>query len=139
MTAPDVRPAGQKRRKPKKPPRQNLSAQCDALFAKLIRQPGVCRIEGCGATTQLQCCHHFSRRYRAVRWDFRNASVMCARHHQYYTAHPIEWDDLLREWWGEKGYAEMRALALNPPPSPDSRPALRALLAELKELEARAA
>ena len=133
MTARNIAKPQQKVRKPKKPPRQNLSAQCDALFSKLVRRPARCYL--CGSTDRLQCAHGFSRRYRAIRWDFRNAWCLCARCHKYYTEHPIEWDDWLRETWDDQ-YDLMRGLALEPAVSADSRPALKSLLADLRALEA---
>lgn len=136
MTAPDIKPLGQKVRKPKKPPRQNWSEKCDVLFSKLVRRPGVCAIDGCSATTLLQCAHGFSRRYRTVRWDFRNAWCLCSKHHKYYTYYPLQWDDWLRAQWGEVLYAEMRALALSGGTATDTRPALKATYARLKAIEA---
>lgn len=115
--------------KRKKRPRQNWSAQCDLIFSRLVRRPGRCHI--CGSTERLQCAHGFSRRYRAVRWDFRNAWCLCAKDHVFYTHHPLEWTEWLREQWGDVLYAEMLALALS-----GVRPELKELLAQLRAIEA---
>lgn len=118
-----------KAKKRKKTPRRNYSAQCDVLFSKLVRAPGRCVI--CGSSDRVQCAHGFSRRYRAVRWDRRNAWALCQAHHLFYTHRPLEWDTWLHEQWGDELYAEMRALALA-----GERLDLKALVAELKVLAA---
>lgn len=119
-----------KAKKSRKKTRQNYSAQCDALFGKLVRLPGRCVI--CGSTDRVQCAHGFSRRYRAIRWDFRNAWPMCAAHHYKYTLNPLEWDDWLLDTWGELLYAEMRALALSGE-RPDLKKLAESLRARVKE------
>lgn len=83
----------------------------DALFSTIVRsRGGSCR--RCGTTDRLQCAHGFSRRYRNVRWDYRNAFCLCAGCHMYFTYRPIEWDDWLRAEWGNDLYDEIRATAL---------------------------
>ncbi len=109
--------------------RRNYSAQCDVLFSKIVRARGVCEIktdtECLGA---LQCCHGFSRRYRATRWDFNNAWAGCARHHQFWTAHPIEWDEFMQRELGDYHYTYLRSKALG-----GVRPDLKQVLADLKQ------
>ncbi len=111
--------------------RRNWSKQCDVLFSRIVRSRGVCEIktdtECLGA---LQCCHGFSRRYRATRWDFDNAFAGCARHHLYWTAHPIEWDEWMRDTLGSH-YEGLRYLALS-----GERPDTKSLLEDLKGLAA---
>ncbi len=82
----------------------------DRLFSAIVRSVGSC--ENCGSTTGLQCAHGFSRRYRNVRWDRRNAFCLCQRCHMKYTHRPLEWDEWLRERWGPDLYVEIRSLAL---------------------------
>lgn len=101
--------------------------RCDSLFSKLIRARGRC--EHCGTTMDLQCAHGFSRRYRAVRWDVRNAFALCSGDHMYFTIRPLEWDDWLRDRWGTELYDELRALALHAP-----NPRLADVLIELRRL-----
>lgn len=113
---------------PSQKKRQNWSAQCDKVFAWLVRTSGPCA--RCGTEFNLQCAHGFSRSYRATRWDFRNAFPLCASDHMYFTHRPIEWDNWLRIEWGLDLYDEIRALALS-----HARPDTKALLVELRELE----
>lgn len=82
----------------------------DRLFSVLTRASGVCL--NCEATERLQCAHGFSRRYRNARWDFRNGFCLCQGCHMFFTHRPLEWDDWLRDRWGEDLYAEIRSLAL---------------------------
>lgn len=132
MTAPDVKPAGQKKPKRKKPARQNWSAQCDAVFGRLVRAPGRC-VE-CGSTYNIQCAHGLSRRYRATRWDLGNAFPLCQKCHMFYTYRPLEWDAWLLDHWGRELYDELKCRALL-----GAKVDLKAKLAELRELEACAA
>lgn len=123
-----------KKRAPKKRAKQDYSKQCDILFSQLVRSVGRCesgRLARHGGV--LQCAHGISRRYRAVRWDRRNAWSFCQACHMYFTHHPLEWDEWLRQTWGDDLYVEMRALALA-----GERPDLPALLVELKEARAAA-
>lgn len=111
----------------KKRPRRNYSAQADKLCGAIVRARGACEAEG-EHSGPLQWAHGFSRSYRAVRWDLRNGFCLCAGHHFYFTNHPIEWDDWLREKWGEDLYAQMRALA-----NAGVKPDLPSLIVFLKE------
>lgn len=83
----------------------------DRLFSVLTRAGGKCL--NCGSTGRLQCAHGFSRRYRSVRWDPRNAFCLCQGCHMFYTHRPLEWDEWLLERWGPELYAELRSLALS--------------------------
>ena len=117
--------------KPKKKRKKaTITDQADALFGKLIRSPGFCVT--CGSTDTIQCAHGFSRSYRSVRWDFRNAFAQCRSCHFHFTNHPLEWDDWLRDKWGADLYAEMKALALS-----YRKVDMPALIADLKERVAR--
>lgn len=82
----------------------------DRIFSILIRADGEC--VHCGTTERLQCAHGFSRRYRSVRWDTRNAFCLCQRCHMFFTHRPLEWDEWLKDRWGEDLYDEVRAAAL---------------------------
>lgn len=99
---------------------------CDDLFAAKVRALGYC--QACGSTQSLQCAHGFSRSYKRIRTDFRNAFCLCAHCHVYFTHRPLEWEDWRRERWGEALYAELRTLALS-----YERVDWRAELARLRE------
>lgn len=111
-------------------------AKCDAVFGKIIRLPAVC--VHCGGTDVIQCAHGFSRRYRAVRWDERNAFPLCRGCHMYFTHRPLEWDEWLINRWGLKVYNEIRDLALHGR-NPNLTDTLAALRARWAELESEAA
>lgn len=83
----------------------------DRLFSVLTRSGGECL--HCGAHERLQCAHGFSRRYRNVRWDPRNAFCLCQGCHLFFTHRPLEWDEWLLNQWGADLYAEIRSLALS--------------------------
>lgn len=110
----------------KKTSRQAQVNKLDKLFSLIVRSHGRCVV--CDTTQNLQCAHGFSRRHRATRWDFRNAFSLCRGHHVYFTHRPLEWDDWLRDRWGETLYWEIRHLALS-----DQRPDLDELLLEFGE------
>lgn len=104
-----------KKKRRKKTPRASASARCDTLFSELIRARGVCELQAtktCSGSARLQCCHGISRRYKATRWDTRNAYAGCAACHVYFTHHPLEWDAWLLERQGTTLYYELRDLAL---------------------------
>lgn len=96
---------------PKK--RQNLTKACDQLFSQLVRSVGRCEAnDHKECSGPLQCAHGFSRRYRAVRWDRRNAWCLCASHHMRYTHNPILWDEWMQSHMRPEVYQEVRSLAL---------------------------
>lgn len=98
------------------------------MFGRIIRAPGICA--QCGTSEFIQCAHLWSRSYRAVRWDTRNAVPLCRKCHVYYTHRPIEWDQWMLAWWGLELYTEMRMLALT-----HRSPDLPELLESLRVLE----
>ena len=112
--------------KKKRKKSQSLTVQCDTLFGQIIRSRGAC--EDCGKVTDLQAAHGFSRRYRAVRWDERNCFALDRGCHLKYTVRPLEWDEWLRNRWGEDLYTELRELALH-----GRNPDLKETLARLQE------
>lgn len=115
-------------------PRKKASAskEADLLFGKIVRSPGRC-VE-CGSTFAIQCAHGFSRRYRSVRWDRRNAWPLCRADHMRFTHNPLLWDLWLHDAWGDVLYAEMRDLALHGP-TPDPRDVVAELRPIWKQLE----
>lgn len=114
----------------------SLLKSCDTLFGKIVRFPGVC--VSCGSREVIQCAHGFSRRYRAVRWDERNAFPLCRAEHVFYTHRPLEWDAWLRDRWGVELYEELRDLAMHGR-NPDLKTVQAQLQLRLTYLEGRAA
>lgn len=112
---------------PSQKQRQNYSAQCDKVFAWLVRTSGPCA--DCGEP-RTQCAHGFSRSYRSTRWDFDNAWPLCASCHLFYTHRPLQWDNWMRMRMGDDRYDALRAKALG-----GERVDTKALLVELRELE----
>ena len=98
------------KKKPKTPTKTRLLKQCDTLFSLLVRSAGRC--SNCGKSEFLQCAHGFSRRYRAVRFDTRNAWPLCRGCHVYFTHRPLEWDEWMRSELGDL-YEVLRDLALH--------------------------
>jgi hypothetical protein len=89
----------------KKKPRRvrDLKDRCDELFSLIVRaRDGRC-VE-CGAVTDLQCAHGFSRFYRGTRWDERNAWALDKACHVRYTFRPIEWKAWMVKRLGQDGY-----------------------------------
>lgn len=75
-------------------------AKADKLFSLLIRKQGRCAIEGLDTVAcngNHQCMHIIGRANFRLRWDPANALEGCAGHHMYYTNHPWEWVELIRE------------------------------------------
>ncbi len=78
--------------------RQNWMRKADKAFSIYIRnRDGECQAEGEHAGN-LQAAHIISRSYKSIRTNESNAVALCARHHLYYTHHPLEW----REWVEKK-------------------------------------
>ena len=59
----------------------------------------------------LQCAHGFSRRYRGTRWTEEANFCLCNKCHIFFTWRPIEWDDYMKNAWGEERYSEFRRQA----------------------------
>jgi hypothetical protein len=78
----------------KKPKRSTQTRTADKLFSELVRSKGFCEAKSYKAIKcagPLQCCHLLSRRYKKIRYDFRNAICMCSSHHVFFTHAPDEW------------------------------------------------
>ena len=104
----EVEPLPKKRRR--KGDKTKRMEECDRLFGRLVRGRGPCVC--CGSFEFIQCAHGFSRSYRAVRWDDRNAFPLCRACHVRFTHRPLEWDQWLRERWGALEYEAIREQAL---------------------------
>jgi len=77
----------------------------DILFSKYMRLKtnGVC--ECCLQTFpmgKLQVAHFFGRRYKALRWDEENVSVLCFSCHQHFHEQPLEYVEWFKARLGGK-------------------------------------
>lgn len=105
-----------------------LARACDKLWSLIVRRRGACESSGrLASEAVLQAAHGFSRRYRATRWNLLNGFCLSAAAHVYYTHRPLEWDQWLRDRWGEPVYNELRRIALA-----GKKPDLEETLARLK-------
>lgn len=77
------------------------------LHAAVVRARGAC--EGCGATTQLQCCHILTRGGLATRTDLDNAVCGCASCHAKWTANPLLFGDFVRQRYGQAHLERVQA------------------------------
>ncbi len=103
---------------PKKRKKKSPTKDMDRLFSLIVRNVGRCELAGYDdleCSGALQCAHCFSRRYRTVRWDRRNAISACQAHHMKYTHDPLRWDEFLYQKWGTVQYLRMRMLATQGP------------------------
>lgn len=107
------------------------TTKADTIFSLIIRAPGYCA--ECGSHYRLQCAHGFSRRYRNVRWDERNAWCLCSACHMRFTHRPLEWDEWMLDRMGAS-YEVVRRLALSGE-KPDVVVVLELLSARWKELQ----
>lgn len=121
----------QKTKRPVRRARLRLADRCDTVFSQLVRRQGRC-VE-CGATRDLECAHGFPRRYRATRWDFRNAWCLCHDCHAHFTREPDEWERWMLSRLGIESFAELFDLAHGLTAEP-----LDDVWARLRELERRA-
>ena len=115
------------RTKPKMPaPPGTVSvANLDVAFSLFVRhRDGRCRL--CGQQGPLDCAHVFSRRYRATRWNPRNALALCRTEHVYYTRRPKEWRQVCVDMLGLEEYELLRIVSLRGR-SPDLAATLRCL------------
>jgi hypothetical protein len=84
----------------------------DDLFRDIMRSQGEChRCLRRSPHVILQCAHGFSRRYRGTRWTEEANFCLCSGCHMFFTWRPIEWDDYMRNVWGEEKYDRLRAQA----------------------------
>lgn len=79
------------------------------LHSQIIRTIGMC--ERCGGNNVLQCAHILSRRYTATYTDLRNAFCLCAACHRYFTDHPVNFGDFVRDSWAKVWYDDLTARA----------------------------
>ena len=98
--------------------RMHATRAADKAFSIAIRAEGKCYGQtkfwqgptfACAGP--LHCAHLFSRRYRNIRWDTRNAVPLCAGHHKWFDSRPLEKDDMILDHLEEE-YMDLHDLAL---------------------------
>ena len=93
--------------------------KADELFSKEVRSVGYCEAQHITEPLclgELQCAHIRSRRYMAIRWDRTNAVCLCGQHADYFTGHPLEWEEFVVGLRGPYAYDRLRQKGLNNPP-----------------------
>jgi len=88
-----------------------LKKKADVLFSKLVRQKNRCEAKwqgGMKCSSQLQCCHIFSRSRNNTRYDLNNAICACSSHHIFWMhKNPIEFTNWLRRRIGSDKLEEL--------------------------------
>ncbi len=104
-------------RKQRKTPRAKLIRELDALVGDAVRERdgGCCTIcgEPAGEGRKHDWAHLFSRSYWPVRWDWRNSTTLCRRHHYTYTRRPAEWFALVERRMGRERFERLRDVAFS--------------------------
>ena len=88
--------------KPSKTNTKSLENKADRLFSKHITSLGQCQLQGkdtisCGG--RLDPAHIVTRGIKNLRWDINGAICICRNHHAYYTAHPKEWETIIKRFF----------------------------------------
>ena len=117
----------------RKPSKKTLIKKADDLWSLLVKMKAGYRCEYCGKTSYLNSHHIFSRTKKSVRWNDLNGVCLCAGHHTFssdFSAHqtPTEFTEWVKEYRGDKWYAELRRQAYTP-----LMPNLELIQAGLKE------
>lgn len=68
--------------------KKTMIAKLDEITSKIIRSKGVCERCGCRTYELLQCCHIYSRKNLAARWEPYNLMCLCATCHTHFHDHP---------------------------------------------------
>jgi HNH endonuclease len=85
--------------------------RADRAFSKWIRtRDGRCQADEPHAGN-LQAAHLISRSYKAIRTNTKNVTTLCAKHHMYFTHHPLEWENWVEDKWPGR-WDELKRLAL---------------------------
>lgn len=82
----------------KKSNRKAIIRKLDKIFADKVKEGGICQLAYLDNITckgNLQCMHIISRKYKILRWDFKNAMAGCKAHHYWYTNNPFDWSHLI--------------------------------------------
>ena len=82
----------------KKSNRKAIIRKLDKIFADKVKEGGICQLAYLDNITckgNLQTMHIISRKYKILRWDFKNAMAGCMAHHFFYTNNPWLWHELI--------------------------------------------
>lgn len=77
----------------------------DRKIGAKVRARGRC--ERCGAQSNLQCCHIFSRRYSKLRHNLANLLCLCAACHFWAHQNPRLFAEFCRQHLGPKQYKKL--------------------------------
>jgi hypothetical protein len=94
---------------------KTLRNKLDKEFSLAVRERAGWCCEACGKSyfdnrSSLQCSHHFSRRFVAIRWDWDNASAHCAGCHMHLGGNPIEFAEWIQNKIGPEKVQRLREL-----------------------------
>lgn len=84
--------------------RATLKRKADKMFSEKIRSRGYCQLAGLDkirCSGNLQTMHIVGRSNHNLRWDSLNALCGCSGHHRYYTSHPFNFYELIKERFPE--------------------------------------
>jgi hypothetical protein len=87
----------------------------DAVFSIYIRTRDNWTCQKCHKvypekSKGLHCSHHYSRRYKSIRWEPLNACALCFSCHNWFSSEPIESSEWLLEYLGETKFIQLRAM-----------------------------
>lgn len=116
-----------KTKKPRKGQVKNL--HLDKYFSLLIRGRTEC-CERCGSTKMLQCSHHVSRKFLALRWCPLNACCHCRNCHAELTFSPHNHYEWIIDFIGKDAFDSLKSRGIKI--QPYSQPERRDMLASLK-------
>jgi hypothetical protein len=117
---------GKRPRKQRKSPRARLIREADLLAREIAMQTGHC--EACGAATDLQWAHAYSRRYLKTRWTW--TYCLCRGCHYKYT---LRWEAWLEWLLAKEGPTVLRTLQMKAlDPIPMSKADIEAVIEQLK-------
>lgn len=86
--------------KKKKVSKTYLKKKADRLFSLKVRAIGKCELRGLDhieCNGNLQTMHIVGRGNMRLRYDEMNVLCGCAAHHYWYTIHPWEWQEFIRD------------------------------------------
>lgn len=118
--------------------RQRRERTAATMFARIIklrdRQCTMAGRDGVRCAGSLDCAHVITRVNHVLRFDPRNAHLLCRTHHTYYHANEAEWIEVSkREWPEATAYCLMHRHLLEP--DEDLEAIIESLRRMLKKLE----